>query len=204
MLQYKKLKLFHKLFIALLVLVGALLFFAPTTTADHGMTVEECEDAYHGASGISDADYRACLDHAGVPMNATTQECEDAYHGPSGLTSDQYQACLTHAEDRLSRRDCNEDEVEIGVAIPGEDNCIGTDENPIFVYLRGILRFLATGVGIAITISIVIGGIQYMSSRGNPQATQAAISRITNAVIALVLFILMAAILNFLVPGGLV
>lgn len=97
--------------------------------------------------------------------------------------------------------------VEIGIGVPGvEDNCVENgegDNNPIFVYLRGIIQFLAVGVGLAVAIGIVVAGIQYMASRGNPQSTAAAIQRLWNAIIALVLFIFMAAIINFLIPGGL-
>jgi hypothetical protein len=49
---------------------------------------------------------------------------------------------------------------------------------------------------------IVIGGVQYISSAGNPGAISAAKNRITNAIIALVLFLMMFTIMNFIVPGG--
>lgn len=173
MMQYKNMKI--ALLVALLVAVPVLYssLLPSPVFADHGKTAAEC----------------------------------------GNLPADEQPECLEHAEDdpgglgTAGSGNCDEDEVEIGVAVPGsEDRCIengDADDNPIFVYLRGIIQFLATGVGIIVTINLVIGGIQYMASRGNPQATQAALSRITNSVIALVLFILMAAILNFLVPGGL-
>ncbi len=75
--------------------------------------------------------------------------------------------------------------------------------NVIYSYLDAVLRFLAGGVGLVIVLMIIISGIQFITSSGNPQAIQAARGRLTNAVIALILFIFMAAILNFVVPGGL-
>lgn len=57
-------------------------------------------------------------------------------------------------------------------------------------------------VGIVVVIMIAFGGIKYSASRDNPQATAAAKQHITNALLALVLYIFMFAILEYLVPGG--
>ena len=113
----------------------------------------------------------------------------------------------------LNSTECEENEVYVSIALENSSgsspNCIPADQddikdNPIIVYLRAIVQFLAVGVGLVITVAIVIAGIQYSASRENPQAIQAATQRLTNAIIALITFIFMAAILNFLVPGGLV
>ena len=76
------------------------------------------------------------------------------------------------------------------------------DGNPIYSYVTAIVNFIAAGVGIAIVANVMIGGVQYMTSRGNPQNTQAAISRITNAFIALFAFIFLWAFFNWLIPTG--
>jgi hypothetical protein len=65
-----------------------------------------------------------------------------------------------------------------------------------------IIRFLSAGVGIVVIGSIVFAGIQYTTSRGDPQATAAAIKRIRNTVIALGIYIFAYAILNYLIPQG--
>lgn len=98
--------------------------------------------------------------------------------------------------------------VSTGVKIDG-NNCIGDDSgdintNPIIVLLKLVINFLAVGVGIVAAISIIVAGIQWSASRDNPQALQQAQNRMTNAVIGVLLFIFMYAILNFLVPGGLI
>jgi hypothetical protein len=84
--------------------------------------------------------------------------------------------------------------------------CRGADSptniNPIVDLALAIFRFLTAGVGIVVIASVVVAGIQYTMSRGNPQSITAAISRVTNAVIALLLYIFMFAIANFIVPGG--
>lgn len=68
--------------------------------------------------------------------------------------------------------------------------------NPIYVWLKGILRFLAVGVGLAVTGGIIWGGLKYMTARGNASQTQEGIYVITNAVVGLLLFIFMMAIVN--------
>jgi hypothetical protein len=70
-------------------------------------------------------------------------------------------------------------------------------------WLNPFINFLAALVGIVVVISIVIGGIQYGSSAGDPQQVSAAKNRIRNAIIALVTFVFLYALLNFLIPGGL-
>jgi hypothetical protein len=70
-------------------------------------------------------------------------------------------------------------------------------------YLDPLINFLSALVGVAVVISIVIGGIQYSSAGGDPSKVSAARNRIRNAILALILFIFLYAMLNFLVPGGL-
>ncbi len=70
-------------------------------------------------------------------------------------------------------------------------------------YLNPAIQLMSAAVGIAIAISIVIGGIQYASSAGDPQQAAAAKARIRNAIIALLTFLFLYALLNFLIPGGL-
>lgn len=77
-------------------------------------------------------------------------------------------------------------------------------ENVIFTYLAAIIRFLAAGVGIVIVLAIIIAGIRYIISSGNPQALQDAKTQLAHAVFALLMFIFMFAALNFLIPGGLI
>jgi hypothetical protein len=105
-------------------------------------------------------------------------------------------------ESSLGQGDCGDGELELS---SGE--CINAEgrgnDNPIIFYLKRIIQFLSGGVGIVIILMIVISGVQYIASTGNPQATASAKNRLTNAIIALALFLMMFAILNYLVPGGL-
>ncbi len=65
-----------------------------------------------------------------------------------------------------------------------------------------IIRFLSIGVGVVIAVSIIISGIQYSTSEGNPETTMQAKSRIQWSIISLVIYVFIFAIANFLIPGG--
>ena len=80
--------------------------------------------------------------------------------------------------------------------------CTGKIANPIIDATFAVIRFLTNGVGLIIIGSIIVGGIQYTASRGDPQATAAAIQRLQSTVVALVIFIFGYAILNYVIPKG--
>lgn len=77
-------------------------------------------------------------------------------------------------------------------------------QNPILtdLLLPGI-NFMSGIVGIVVIASIVIAGIQYITSSGNPEAAASARRRIQASVISLVVYIFGFALLQWLVPGGL-
>jgi hypothetical protein len=67
--------------------------------------------------------------------------------------------------------------------------------------LFAIIRWLSYGAGLVIVGSVVVAGIQYTTSRGDPGATAAAENRIKSAILALLIFIFAFAILNYIIPG---
>jgi hypothetical protein len=84
----------------------------------------------------------------------------------------------------------------------GASSFCSADHNGVVDILFAIIRFLSAGVGLVVIGSIVWAGIQYTTSRGDPQASAAAIKRIRNTVIALAIYIFAYAILNYLIPKG--
>lgn len=82
-------------------------------------------------------------------------------------------------------------------------DCDETDGNPVVNMLLQIINFLAVGVGIAVVGGIIWGGLTYASSNGDSNKVQQAKMIIVNAVIGLLLFFFMYALINYLVPGGL-
>ncbi|HEX6258631.1 MAG TPA: hypothetical protein VFZ48_04070 [Candidatus Saccharimonadales bacterium] len=78
----------------------------------------------------------------------------------------------------------------------------GDQRNPIFHILLVVINFLSLGVAVIVTGFIVWGGFTYGTSNGEPAKAQKGISYITNAVLALILYMGLYAIINYLVPGG--
>lgn len=64
-------------------------------------------------------------------------------------------------------------------------------------------NILTAGVGIVAVGAIAYAGFLYTTAQGSAEQTKKAIEVIRNAVIGLLLFAGMFAIVNFLVPGGL-
>jgi hypothetical protein len=74
--------------------------------------------------------------------------------------------------------------------------------NAIDDMLFAIIRILSDGVGLVVIGSIIVAGIQYTTSQGNPQNTAKAVARVRSSIIALLIYIFGYAILNYLIPAG--
>lgn len=130
-----------------------------------------------------------------LKIDIASAQASPSSPSPDSLDLDTYESRLGRP---VTTEDCG------GVKIAFKVGCRDDFSNPILAYLVAILRFLTYGVGIVVTMMIIIGGIQYSAAGGNAQAVGAAKMRIMNAVIALILYIFAFAILNFVVPGGLI
>jgi hypothetical protein len=80
--------------------------------------------------------------------------------------------------------------------------CLGKG-NPIVDVLFALLRFLSIGVGVVVAMAIILSGIQYATSEGNPEQTAKAKDHIKDAIFALLIYMFIFSILQYLVPGGL-
>jgi hypothetical protein len=94
---------------------------------------------------------------------------------------------------------CGDGSNSVGTTV--DLGCSGTG-NPLNDLLFAAIRFLVAGVGVVVIASIVVGGIQYTSSQGEPQKQKAARERVINALIALLVYLLTFALVQWLVPGG--
>jgi hypothetical protein len=74
----------------------------------------------------------------------------------------------------------------------------------IVAYVVLILKLLNELVGMVIIFVLIIAGIQYITSVGDASRIKNAKKRITQAITALVLYMLSIAILTFLIPGGII
>jgi hypothetical protein len=101
-------------------------------------------------------------------------------------------------ETNISRNDA----VQCDGSTPGGlQNCL-SNKNPLVSRFNQLINLLGIGVGVIVVIMIIVGGIQYTTAGSNPQAVSEAKKRILNAIIALVAFILLYSLLQWLVPGG--
>ena len=80
-------------------------------------------------------------------------------------------------------------------------NC-GANENGIYAILALVINILTYGVGAAGVLGIVISGIQYMSSSGDPATMTKAKNRLVQVIIGLLCWGLLWAFLEWLIPGG--
>jgi len=69
-------------------------------------------------------------------------------------------------------------------------------------YVNPTINLLSVLVGLLAIASIIIGGIQYTMSEGDPQKAGRAKNRITSTIVALVIYFFLYAGLQFVVPGG--
>ena len=149
--------------------------------------------------------YQQCLDELNAAAwnecitkpEAERGACAEAYKGApadgsSSKNNPETPNPVDTPEERTALANCD-----------GRDNpqqCL--DSNPIVNWILIAINFLAVGVGVVVTIMIILGGIQYASAGPNPQAVSAAKKKIANAIIALLAFFFLYAFMQYLIPGG--
>lgn len=79
----------------------------------------------------------------------------------------------------------------------GANNC-----DFVAKYVNPAINLFSLSFGLIAVISILLGGIQYSASQGDPQKAAAAKSRISNTLIAIFAYLFFYVFLQFLVPGG--
>lgn len=125
------------------------------------------------------------------------QECVDKV---DGADPSQVSGGTTGANGQISA-----DGGECGGAKTVILSCNGqSGEQAIGSLLKQFVLLLSLGVGILATGAIIYGAILYSSARDSASQTQQAIGVIRNAVIGIILYIFMVAIVNWLVPGGVI
>jgi len=106
--------------------------------------------------------------------------------------------CDCPANSELVAATCSKAEPQNDVS-PGSTD---EDVQKILGYLQTGINLVTAMAGLAITAGFIIGGIQYSTSGGNPNAAAAAKKRIGNAVLALLALVFLYTFLQWLVPGG--
>ncbi len=70
-------------------------------------------------------------------------------------------------------------------------------------YVNPGINLLSAVFGLVAVISLILGGINYAASEGDPQKASKAKQRIVNTIFAVFAYMFLFAFLEFLIPGGL-
>lgn len=89
-----------------------------------------------------------------------------------------------------------------GVETSIDFHCSDNDTDGVSAILMYIINFMGIGVGIAVVIGIIFGGITYAMSDGEESKAKEGREIISNSIIGLFLFLFLYAGANFLIPGG--
>lgn len=87
-------------------------------------------------------------------------------------------------------------------ALSSDASCNKTQCSIVSNYINPFIKLLTILVGIAITIGVIVGAIQVISSAGDPQQAASGKNHIRNALFAAVGYVLLLALLQWLLPGG--
>ncbi len=147
----------------------------------------------------------------GTTLNAATLKCKDGTEVPQG----QYPGySVDFCEDRggvdapnaASGGTVGCDEINESTSIIPDLNCKddgSVEGSALWSLLLLVINILTAGVGVLAVGGIVYGAILIASARDSAQQVQKGITTIVNVSIGLALFLLMFAITNWLIPGGL-
>jgi hypothetical protein len=94
------------------------------------------------------------------------------------------------------------DQSGLDPAADPSSKCDNDDCDFIKKFINPAINTLSACFGVIAVISIIIGGINYSTSEGDPQKTSRAKNRIFNTIIAVIAYMFLYAFIQFLVPGG--
>jgi len=222
---------YHLLVLTAVIAITSALLFRPTITHAFSIPVCQppAVGSGNGApSGCFDGSGKTFYPVADNPDKSPNPEPGRCYivkeAGAFGLLY--YNASCTQPPFNAAQVvECNDGQTEVGVAGENPDSiCTGHNGaqparssdpaaqcaqsnagscNQIFTdIIDPAIRFLSAGVGIVVTGVIIVGGIQYATAEDDPQKVSAAKSRIINALIALLAYIFLFSILQYIIPGG--
>ncbi|HEY1835811.1 MAG TPA: pilin [Candidatus Saccharimonadales bacterium] len=133
------------------------------------------------------------------PGNPDVPHAVDGFYKASSCSSDVFKNDLCIGVVSNQPKSCGVQAAQD----PALTTCTPSKCDLVKKYINPLIAVLAGAVGLAATIGIVFGSIQYASSSGDPQKAAAAKGHIQNAVVALIGFFLLFALLSWLIPGGL-
>jgi hypothetical protein len=113
-----------------------------------------------------------------------------------------YSACANQANSSNGTCvQCDNGACSDSAATPNAD-CSKEECDLVANYINPTINLLTLVFGLIAVISIVMGGIQFSTSGGDPQKSAAARGRIEKTIFAIFIYAFLYAFLEFLVPGG--
>lgn len=82
------------------------------------------------------------------------------------------------------------------------DSSIGLKKSGIWVLLMMAINILTAGVGVTAVGGILYASVIYVTAGGSADKTKKAITMITDIAVGLVLYALIYALMNYIIPGG--
>ncbi len=196
--------------LVLVGLVGLASFLLPAVSVSaETYTKETCgpaggtwQDAnYSTNNGVAQCVFPAGSSSADAAQYTTKDACETAHYQWSDVTN----SCIPLSQSRTTVT-CDPATEE---ALSTNDRVCcpkGTGSSPtscMFAkYINPVIQVLSVLAGIAVVIGIVVGGIQYGASAGDPQKAAKARGMITKALMGLVAFMFLYSAFQFLSPGN--
>lgn len=170
----------------LALILGGVGFASPTHIAADGITPPTATEY--------------CKHKTGTAQSA----CEQGYNG--GLSGTGHQsavdACNAYPANSSDLRNCQAAYEKASGEDPAAVACSSNNCDFIAKYINPAIDLFSLSFGLIAVISLIVGGIQYSSSQGDPQKTGAAKNRISNTVLAIFAYMFLFVFLQFLIPGG--
>lgn len=85
-----------------------------------------------------------------------------------------------------------------GIVVPSSGGAVDPNSTDVGTIISKVLPYIFGAVGLLLLIYLATGGLQLMTSRGDPKAVASAQGRITNALIGFVIVIIAASIVLLL------
>lgn len=122
--------------------------------------------------------------------------------GPTLDTQDFIAACGSRGYDGPGTPGGEPSDESSGESAGSSSDVGGTGSAELDDWLNKVVNLLSALVGLAIVVSLVVAGVQYITARDNANQVSAAKNRIMMAVLGFALFLMGYAFLQWLIPGG--
>ena len=177
-----------------LVLTGMLLSLvaysqpAYATRCDDDPTLPGCKSAPDTKSNRSNNSPTRNKNSQSENLNVGVQESECADYDPT---------CGKSGSAEIDRKNCGKEAGVNSIRDINKDNCA------VIAYILVASNALSAAAALIIVMMLVVAGIRYSTAGDDANKVQSAKKMITGALFALVIFVFTVAIIQWLVPGGL-